>query len=549
MADKREVSKRTLPLLQLLVFIVPLAVYLTTLPNGFVYDDVPQVTANPWIRSFGNLSQVFSSSHWMFQGVESNIYRPLFHLVLTIEYMLFGLKPWGYHLVNAVLHALNTLTLFSIVVRFSSRLPGAPESVGVLPASGAEAGLSLTEKVLLSPFALPFIAAMIFALHPVSTEPVSWISSIPELTYTLFFLLSFLFYMRSSGGELARGRRTRRTLSYLFFALALFCKEPAIMLVPFICFYELLLGGFGGAEANSLRERVKNVTIRALPYFVIAALFLVIRGAVIGGLMHHAQIELGPADVILNIFPLFAAYIGKLLLPVGLNAVYEFYPVASASEPRFIVSLGVTLLFLILLAVLIRRGKGLFSFPLIWIVLPILPVLYVPALATVAFADRYLYLPVAGFGVFVSFVFVCLLRAGARRGRWGAPATVVVLSTVLILYAAGTLSRIPVWQGNLSLWTDTAIKSPMNPDVRYNLGWTYHELGMLEEAVAEYEETLRLNPSIDEARFNLAIIHLEAGEVKRAYRELVSLRSRNPGYKEATRLISEIEAATGGVFD
>ena len=196
MAYKRQVSEKNPPLLQLLVFIVPFALYLTTLSNGFVYDDVPQVLSNPWIKSFNNLGTIFSSSHWRFQGVDSNIYRPFFHLILTIEYMFFGLKPLGYHLVNAVLHALNTLLLFYVAACFGSRFYETPSGEGSLPGPEVETGLSFPVKVSLSPFSIPFIAAMIFALHPVNTEPVSWVSSNPgayiyALLYAFFPLLSY----------------------------------------------------------------------------------------------------------------------------------------------------------------------------------------------------------------------------------------------------------------------------------------------------------------------------------------------------------------------
>ena len=317
------------------------------------------------------------------------------------------------------------------------------------------------------------------------------------------------------------------------------------MLVLLIGFYAFLSNGSDSAERESFGRRFQRGLLSALPYLVIAVIYLAVRGVVIGGLMDHAQIELTTLEVIRNVFLLFASYIGKLLLPVGLNALYEFHQVASVSEPRFIVSVLVTFLFITLFAVLLRRGRGFLSFPLLWILLPILPVLYVPALATVAFADRYLYLPVAGFAIFVSVIFVRLLRAGAGGGqgngfRW---AMIGVITTVLILYTGATLSRIPVWQSNLSLWSDTVAKSPRNPDVRYNLGWTYHELGMIEEARAEYKKTLRLNPSINEARFNLAVIHLEAGDVREAYHELQRLIRINPDYTEASRLIKEIEAS------
>ncbi|MCP4229326.1 MAG: hypothetical protein GY771_04155, partial [bacterium] len=240
-----------------------------------------------------------------------------------------------------------------------------------------------------------------------------------------------------------------------------------------------------------------------------------------------------------------AAYLGKLVAPIGLNAVYEFYSVTSAGDIRFLISLGVTALFVAFFLVFLKRRERLAVFTLLWICLPLLPVLYVPALATVAFADRYLYLPSAGFALLSALILVSLLRYSVKVSRHGSRVVFMAVLLTLILYLAGTLTRAQVWQSNYSLWTDTVVKSPRNPDVRYNLAWTYHELGRVAEAEVEYRETLRLNPSIDEARFNLTIIYLERGDERRAYRELVTLRDRNPEYTEASRLIREIEKNNG----
>jgi hypothetical protein len=92
-------------LLIMMIIIVSCAVYVNTLRNGFVYDDIPQVVQNPWIREMRFIPEIFSTNVWAFQGTTTNYYRPLMHISFMLSYYLFGLAPWGFHLVNILLHA------------------------------------------------------------------------------------------------------------------------------------------------------------------------------------------------------------------------------------------------------------------------------------------------------------------------------------------------------------------------------------------------------------------------------------------------------------
>src|SRR3989338_389902 len=99
-----------------ILIIVSIGVYLNTLPNEFVYDDEGQVLKNLWIKDIRNIPEIFLSNVWAFIDKEylSNYYRPLMHMIYMIDYYIFGLKPWGFHLTNIIFHAGVSVLVFII---------------------------------------------------------------------------------------------------------------------------------------------------------------------------------------------------------------------------------------------------------------------------------------------------------------------------------------------------------------------------------------------------------------------------------------------------
>ncbi|MGD1076174.1 MAG: hypothetical protein ABR903_08900 [Thermodesulfovibrionales bacterium] len=171
--------RKRLPALPLLiVLLVSFRIYFNALFNSFVYDDRLQVLDNCWIRDINHVPDIFSKSVWSFQDetVISNYYRPLMHLFFLLNYHVFGLRPWGFHLLNVLFHAGVSVLVFVI----SARLLRASSNPSPLTENGFAGSL-------LSP---PFVGALLFAAHPIHTEAVAWVSGVPELSYTFFFLLS-----------------------------------------------------------------------------------------------------------------------------------------------------------------------------------------------------------------------------------------------------------------------------------------------------------------------------------------------------------------------
>ena len=204
-----------------LLCVAAVAPYLNTLWNGFVYDDIYQVLGNPYIRSFRYLKQILTTSVWSFryaaQGT-TNYYRPLMSLDYLVLYQIYGPLAYGFHLANLLTHAAVVLLLFAVTKRLTGSKP------------------------------LSFIAAAIFALHPVHVEAVAWVAAIPDLQLALFLLVAFWLYMDL--GEAESKRWWTWPALVLTFSLALVCKEPAAAF-PFIALaYEYFVRP--GAERDRL---------------------------------------------------------------------------------------------------------------------------------------------------------------------------------------------------------------------------------------------------------------------------------------------------------
>ena len=162
--------------LKLLLFALALvaasfAVYHATLWNSFVYDDAEQVLRNRWITDAGYLKEIFTSHTFAFaeSSYQAISYRPLFMAFYMAEYAVFGLEPWGWHLVNIILHSANAVIAFLLI----RRLMGAEE-----------------ERTSFAAFA----GALVFAVIPAGSEVVSWVGCVPELLYTFLCLVSFYVY-------------------------------------------------------------------------------------------------------------------------------------------------------------------------------------------------------------------------------------------------------------------------------------------------------------------------------------------------------------------
>jgi protein O-mannosyl-transferase len=505
----------------LILLLVSFTVYFNTLYNGFVYDDMTQILGNRWIRDVRHLPDIFTENVWGFEArtAVSNYYRPLMYVIYMISFFVFGLNPWGFHLVNILFHIGNTLLVFMV----ASRLLGgaaAPPSSPLVKKEGLKGLLSL-----------PFVAALLFATHPIHTEAVAWVGAITDLSYTFFYLLSLYFYMRSGTDS----KKYDYPVSIVAFSFALLCKEPAVTL-PFI----LIAYDFAFGKPS---ERLAIYAKRYLPFFAVSGIYLIVRSNVLGSFSPvKAHGELTMYQYIINIFPLFVLYLERLLLPINLNAFYPLHSITSLWEMKGILCLIIAIAYVALTVLAYKKNKKAF-FCLALIAMPLLPALYIPALGEASFAERYLYLPSAGFLVLLAMPFVYLRGKITRYGL----AAVVAATVLAVTYSVQTIIRNPVWKDNLTLFTDTVKKSPDGELPLGMLGIALMEAGRYDEAIVEFRNTLKLNPDSANAHYNLGLTFYKKGTPQEAIPKFQKALALTPSDVDAHRYLGLCYAMVGRI--
>ena len=494
---EKPVWKLTPVLIIILILLSSFAVYFNSMSNDFVYDDITQVWDNPWIKDIRHLPEIFSKSVWSFQtGSEiSNYYRPLMHTFYMFAYHIFGLNPWGFHLVNILFHAGVSVLVFLVTLRLLQKFQPFNADSYLIPSS---------------------ITALLFAGHPIHTEAVAWIAGLPDLSFTFFYLFSFYFYVLYRDGH-----KYSYLLSVVSFSLAALCKEPALTLPIILIAYDCI----AKKPEDRLPERIR----RYFPYLVVAGVYLVVRYHALGGFAPEKKYqELSIYQYAINVFPLFTQYLGKLFLPLNLNAFHVLHPISSLFEAKGFISLLITMAYIISLFLALKKNKPVF-FGLVLIIVPLLPVFYIPALGENTFAERYLYLPSFGF-VFL----IALLLAWVRVNR---PAVVGILIATMIaiagLYSAATISRNTVWRNDYTLFTDTVRKSPDARMPRNRLGGVFFKKGRIDEAIEQYQIALRLDPDSAISHYNLGLAFSSKGRTDEAIEQYERALQLDPDFADA----------------
>jgi len=494
----------------MILLLVSFAVYFNALFGDFVYDDKEQVVNNPWIRDIGNIPTIFSRSVWSFQpGLSTwNYYRPLMHIVYMLNYHVFGLKPWGFHLVNILFHCGVSALVFLIIRGFLTE------------------HRVTTSSVYLSP---PFMAAMLFASHPIHTEAVTWVAGLPDVAFTFFYLLSFYLYIL-----FREGAKTGYLFSILSFSVATLFKEPALTLPIMLIAYDYQMKKFD----ETLLVGIK----RYIPYIVVSGIYLLVRYHALGSFAPlESYTDLSTYQFIINVFPLFREYLTSLLWPFNLNFWHTFHPISTLIEANGMISIVVTVIFIFLVALAAYKKKKIYFVGLLLLIIPLLPAFYIKGISGKPYAERYLYLPSVGY---VLLLAILLSWAKDKLPRAAKSVTIVFIA-IVGLYTVGTINRNKVWKDNFYFWSDTVKKSPDNAIAHNELALAYVTQGQLDRAIAELQTILRLMPDNANAHISLGNVYVAQGQLDRAIAEFQEALRLKPNSAIAHKNLARAYASQG----
>jgi tetratricopeptide (TPR) repeat protein len=462
---------------------------------GFIWDDNLRVSDNPTLRSLAGLRQIW------FEVASNKQYYPLTFTSFWIEYRLWGANPLGYHLVNVLLHGTVAILLWRVLLALA--VPGA------------------------------WLAAAIFAVHPVHVESVAWISERKNVLSGVFYLASALAYLRFAAGRERGEPRTRSlyAVSLAFFLCALLAKTVTSTLPA-----ALLLALWWKHGSVARRD-----ALALLPFFALGI------GLGLTTVWLERQ-EVGASgsawDLSLLERCLIAGravwfYLGKLAWPSPLIFNYPRWSIDAGAAWQYLYPLAAIAAIAGLFSLRRRLGRG----PLAsWLFFggTLVPALGFFDLYPMRFsfvADHFQYLASLGpIALAASAASLGMRRLGARGRRAAWTCLALVLATLGTL----TARRIPVYQGLESLWVDTLRQNPKSYLAHYNLAEVLRKRGDLEGAVRHLTASIEGEPDLAMAHNNLANLLADQGEIEAAIQHYRKALEVQPDYTLAHDNLAEL---------
>ena len=447
------------------------SLYSNTLFHDFVFDDVTLIQQNTDVTEL-NWGRILGRD-----------YRPVRTFTYALNFALGGLNPFGYHLLNLILHAANGILIFLLLRSILGRLDAS------------------------------FLGAMFFAVHPVQTAAVAYVSGRKDLLATFFLLLAALFYIQWR----RRGGSRRVVFTGLALLLAVLSKETAVVFPALFVLIDLC-GTRKTAQAGGGKGVMAALRKSGRLYAVLAAVALA--AAYYAVVWTEASRMAGYwggslAAQWATSFKLFVHYLSLALVPHRLLADYtSVFPISTGfTEPATLVCVLISAAYVGLALWLFGR-RPLVTLGMGWFLVSLLPVLQIVGFHEIA-ADHFLYLPMVG----AALVFGHLGAQAATSPK----AKILVWAFLLAIFVLGsilTVSRNRVWANQLTLWEDTYEKASDSYRANANLGqlyWTRFERDpnrnprLRDRAIRLLERAAELDPTDSLPLSNLGAIYREWG--------------------------------------
>lgn len=407
------------------------------------WDDPWYVVDNPLVKSWAPSNLVAVATEPC-----SKNFAPLTIFTLLVEHTVFGLWAGGYHIVNGLLHALNAVLVFLLVRQVTKSSVAA------------------------------WLAAILFAVHPIQIETVAWVSSLKSLLAATGMLVSLLYWLKPE----RTGRDEALGLGWLVFALL--AKASAVVVPAIVLVYDVVV------QRKKFSEALSRQVLPGL--FCLMALFLNMhaQNQIWGGSREH--FDWGRPKILAVDSVIVWRYLRMLAAPFDLSVMYDVegsnpWPAAAVATAAW------ALVTWVVWRVRHSRPLAAWAYATWWLLL--FPVLNIFPITTLM-NDRYLYLPCvlvfAGVGVGIEAVLarIAKMQSSGLGLRFAATAASGVLVAAIMSYAAMSMRYVQVWRNPTTLWAHALDRSPQLPVVQIQWALTLHDRGETQRACQVLENVL-----------------------------------------------------------
>jgi len=532
----------------LIIIAVTYFVFNNSLQNGFVFDDESVVVNNPSIQNPDNVLKYFTGEEG-FHKVIGKYYRPIVSSSYLMDFSIWGMDPYGFHLTNIIIHIISCLLLFRILSLMFSRYK---------------------YRNLFSLF-----GTLIFAVHPIHTEAVTWICGRTDSIVTMFFFASFLFYILFTGyshhGNIDKrsdqdnsGNYLYLILSLLFYVFGLLSKEMIVTMPVIILLYDFV---YRKKNLQYLKENYLSYLL----FIAVTGIYLLIRESVLSGVPDRDSylyfFNKDTEVVFWTMIKTIPVYFRLLFAPFGLLYHYNGVITDSSSILDFSALLSLIFIFaLIGLSVFFYKRDSIISFCILFFLVTLLPVMnIIPTMNLMA--ERFLYL--TSFSLIVLITHLLMLASNKRD--FG----MLIVGVLIIIISLGymTYLRNMDWKTNETLFSsaigyegsvilvnegniyskskkfDEAKKKykraielrDNNLLAHHNLGLVYMIEGKLDSAEMRISRGIMIDSNAADGYYQLATIYNTLGKNEEAIQLLEKLQTINPNYMDSPSLLENLK--------
>ena len=442
--------------------------YFGSLNNNFVLDDTILIVKNPLIRSLKSLPLIFRSSLYDYSAIllkpYTRMYRPLQLLTYSVDYRIWRLNPWGFHLSNVFLHLLNSILVYYLLL------------------------------IIFKNNVLSQVVGLLFLVHPIHTSVVLYISGRADLLVCFFMLLSMMMFLKF----IKLKSKICYAMSLVFALLALFSRENALILFLFII---LVL---------TITKAKFRDYLYVLPFMALDLIYILFRFSLFGSHAIDANFNFMPLSFqILNFLNIIPRYLLLLAVPTNLYLFRTTPFITSLSDIRLLLVAAFTFLS-IFLFIKYRKNK-IASFSILWFSIGIIPVFmvfnsYYYEFHQAMMAESWQYIPSIGF--FIAFSYI-LNKIGEDLGR-------LLIICFIIFYSFLTLVNNSFWKDNLALHKNILEHTTEKSPFRVNLISYYIDNGFYKEALSEMNKFSIYNPDFPKLYYVWGIYYLTTGKLDAA---------------------------------